>query len=302
MAEEGARAKTIASRILEELGLLNLYHCSRDVKLLIIQRFVRLFAYGGSTLILASYLSGLGISEAKIGLFMTLTLVGDVAISFVMTLFADALGRKAVLLLGAALMVVSGVAFGLSGNYWVLLAAAIIGIISPSGNEIGPFRALEESILAWLTPSASRSDLFAWYSLIGNAGMALGLMVCGWVVNSLLEIHHWDEIRAYRVVFFAYAVVGVVKFLLALCLSPKVEAEKKPKDEPERESENAPLLGNSNGDKKKEKKEPFWKMLPSLSKDSGVILVKLSLLFALDSFGSGLAPLYGKSSSNMTPG
>lgn len=118
-------------RILEELGLVSIYRSPFDTKLLCLQRFVRLFAYGGSTLILASYLSVLGVSDARIGLFMTLTLVGDVFISFCLTLFADALGRKAILALGAALMAGSGVVFGISGNYWVLLAAAIFGVISP---------------------------------------------------------------------------------------------------------------------------------------------------------------------------
>ena len=126
-----ATSKKIGLRILEELGLYSLYHSSRDIKLLVTQRFVRLFAYGGSTLILVSYLASLGVSETKIGLFMTLTLVGDVLISLLMTLFADALGRKAVLMLGAALMIASGVVFGLSSNYWVLLAASIFGVISP---------------------------------------------------------------------------------------------------------------------------------------------------------------------------
>ena len=118
-------------RVLEELGLVSIYKSPIDTKLLCIQRFVRLFAYGGSTLILASYLSDLGHPDHKIGLFMTLTLVGDVAISFVLTLVADALGRKAILALGAALMTASGIVFGLSGNYWSLLAAAIFGVISP---------------------------------------------------------------------------------------------------------------------------------------------------------------------------
>ena len=117
--------------ILRELGLVSLYNSPRDTKLLCSQRFVRLFAYGGSTLILASYLSALGISDDRIGLFMTLTLVGDVVISFFLTLFADRLGRKAVLLLGSALMCGSGVVFALSGNYWFLLLAAVVGVISP---------------------------------------------------------------------------------------------------------------------------------------------------------------------------
>lgn len=118
-------------RVLEELGCLSLYNSVLDTKLLIIQRFFRLFAYGGSTLILVSYLSALGISGSQVGLFMTLTLAGDVMISLVLTLFADALGRRAILALGATLMTGSGIVFALSGNYWVLLVAAILGVISP---------------------------------------------------------------------------------------------------------------------------------------------------------------------------
>ncbi len=119
------------TKALEELGLVSLWSSPSDTKLLCLQRFVRLFAYGASTLILVAYLSELHISKERIGLFMTLTLVGDTVISFVLTLFADALGRKAILALGAVLMAAAGVTFALSGSYWVLLAAAIVGVISP---------------------------------------------------------------------------------------------------------------------------------------------------------------------------
>jgi hypothetical protein len=119
------------TRVLEELGLVSMYKSPLDTKLLCFQRFVRLFAYGGSTLILVAYLAALGHSKSHIGLFMTLTLVGDTIISLFLTLIADGLGRKAILALGALLMTASGVIFGLTGNYWVLLAAAIFGVISP---------------------------------------------------------------------------------------------------------------------------------------------------------------------------
>lgn len=118
-------------KILSELGLVSLHHSRPDVKLLCLQRFVRLFAYGASTLVLVLYLQALGISKTRIGLFMTLTLVGDVCISFCLTLVADGLGRKAILALGALLMTGSGVVFAFCENYWVLLAAAIFGVISP---------------------------------------------------------------------------------------------------------------------------------------------------------------------------
>ncbi|GES60604.1 MFS transporter [Aspergillus terreus] len=274
-------------KILDELGLVSLWTSSRDVKLLCAQRLIRLFAYGGSTLILASYLSALGISDARIGLFMTLTLVGDVVISFFLTLFADAMGRKAVLALGSALMVASGVVFGLFANYWALLIAAVVGVISPSGNEIGPFRAVEESTLAHLTHHDLLSDIFAWYSLIGTAGTALGMMACGWAVNILQTSKGWDFVHACRVIFFAYAVIGAIKFLLSISLSSKVEAEEK-KPAPTQENERQPLLGEQNDTQQPQKKSLF----PFLEDKALVSLViRLFILLGLDSFASGLASL-----------
>ena len=126
-----SKIKSLLSKVAEELGLFSIAQSSRDTKLLCLQRFIRLLAYGGSTLILALFLSSVGTSDARIGLFMTLTLLGDVVISFILTLVADGLGRRRILMLGAALMSASGVVFALSGNYWVLVMASIFGVISP---------------------------------------------------------------------------------------------------------------------------------------------------------------------------
>ena len=120
-----------AGRVLEELGLVSLYNSTRDIKILCIQRFIRLFAYGASTLVLVAFLRELDVSTTRVGLFMTLTLAGDIVISFILALFADGIGRRAVLALGAILMTASGIVFATSSNYWILLAAAILGVISP---------------------------------------------------------------------------------------------------------------------------------------------------------------------------
>ena len=125
------RSESYASRVASELGVYSVLESSRDTKLLCLQRFTRLFAYGTTTLILALHLSGLGISEARIGLFMTLTLLGDVVVSLFLTLVADGLGRRKTLAAGAALMTASGVVFAIASNYWVLVAASILGVISP---------------------------------------------------------------------------------------------------------------------------------------------------------------------------
>ena len=126
-----AAVVSILQSLKSELGVDSVRNSSADTKILFLQRFLRFVAYGASTLILALYLKSLGFSEARIGLFMTVTLLGDALISLILTLFADGLGRRRVLVIGAALMSAGGVVFALNGNYWVLLAASIFGVISP---------------------------------------------------------------------------------------------------------------------------------------------------------------------------
>jgi MFS family permease len=116
--------------LLTEFGLTTLSQSPLDVHLIILSRFVRFFAFGGSTIVLALYLHALSIPDSRIGLFLSLALLGDLS-SFILTLFADRLGRRLVLAFGAALMVGSGLVFAFVGNVWVLMGAAILGVVSP---------------------------------------------------------------------------------------------------------------------------------------------------------------------------
>ena len=280
----------------DEVGLITLWRTSRDVHLILLARGVRIFAYAGSTLILASHLTQLGHTPTWIGLFMTFTLVGDMLISLSLTLVADSVGRRNVLGLGALLMAASGVVFALSENYWVLLLAAVLGVISPSGNEIGPFRAVEESTLAYLTTPEQRSDVFAWYSLFGFGGGAAGMVICGWAVEALM-LNGWSVTNSYRVAFWGYAFLGIVKFAFTCALSRRVEVQRKSEDSNETEpllsNGHVPSLENRPTEERKKKDQGLWRMLlPDVGKDSLNILAKLCVLFAMDSFASGLAPLY----------
>ena len=76
---------------------------SRDGWLLFVTRFARLFAYGSLSVILVFYLVGLGLSEAQVGLVLTLTLVGDVIVSLYLTTRADHIGRRRMLIVGSIL-------------------------------------------------------------------------------------------------------------------------------------------------------------------------------------------------------
>jgi len=118
-------------RFWSSIGLDAILSSGRDVKVLLLLRMVRLFAFGGTTFILALYLSALGFSDSETGLFMTLTLVGDLIISMVLTYIGDRMGVRVTIVFGSILMMASGVAFAFLDNYWLLLLASIVGVINP---------------------------------------------------------------------------------------------------------------------------------------------------------------------------
>src|SRR5512135_1914567 len=118
---------------------LTFHRLDADGYLLFSTRIVRLFAYGFVSVVLALYLAQAGLSEPQIGLLLTLTLVGDTLISLWITTRADRIGRRRMLLAGGGLMLFAGLLFAVTRNFVLLLVAATIGVISPSGNEVGPF-------------------------------------------------------------------------------------------------------------------------------------------------------------------
>ena len=238
---------------------------SRDGRLLFATRAARLFGYGFLSVILVLYLTALGISEAQVGLLLTLTLVGDTAISLWLTTNADRIGRRRMLLAGAVLMILAGVLFSITRNYFLLVLAATIGVISPSGNEVGPFLSIEQAALAQLVPDQRRTGAFAWYNLYGSFATAIGALVGGGLAQALMN-GGLRPVAAYRDVVIGYAVVGVFLLILFLNLSPAVEV--KPALEPFQDDEAAarPFLG--------------------LTRSRRVVF-KLAGLFALDAFAGG---------------
>lgn len=231
-----------------------------DVRLLFATRIVRMFSYGLLAVILALYLSEAGLSDSEIGLLLTLTLLGDTLISLWITTRADRIGRKRMLLIGAILMIFAGILFAVTRNFTLLLFAATIGVISPSGNEVGPFLAIEQSALAQTVPGARRTQVFAWYQLAGSLATALGSLVGGGLAQ-ILQLGGSTPLSSYRVVILIYALLGLILVLMFNFVSPLVEV---PFSENEKEKVN--LLG-----------------LGSSSKT----ILRLAALFSVDAFAGG---------------
>jgi len=219
-----------------------------DGRLLFTARFVRLFAYGALSVVLVLYLVGLGLSESATGLLLTMTLLGDTLVSLYLTTRADRFGRRRMLVAGALLMASAGVAFAFTHQFWLLVVAGTIGVISPSGNEVGPFLAIEQVALAQAAEGHDRTALFAWYNLAGSFATALGSLAGGWV----------SAAAGYRAPIVGYAMCGLALAAIFAFLSPRVESTV-------RRAEARPTSLSSRG-----------------------IVARLSALFALDSFAGGL--------------
>jgi MFS family permease len=230
---------------------------------------VRLFAYGLASVVLALHLGAAGFDEARVGVLFTLTLLGDAAVSLVVTTRADRAGRRRMLAVGAALVVLAGVAFAATTSYVLLAIAATLGVLSPSGNEVGPFLPIEQAALAQELPAARRTSALAWYQLTGSLATAAGALAGGGLAEGLQRAG-WAPLASTRAVFVAYAAAGVVLAAIVSRLSPAVEV--------------APHPARPGA--------PGWadearRGALGLHRSRGVV-ARLAALFAVDAFAGGL--------------
>src|ERR1700682_1129583 len=195
---------------------------SRDGWLLFVTRFARLFAYGSLSVILVFYLIGLGLTEVQSGLVLTLTLAGDVVVSLFLTTRADRIGRRRMLIIGAVLMAAAGLAFASTHNLFFLIIAGTIGVISPSGNEVGPFLSIEQAALSHIVPASARTEVFAWYTMAGSLATALGALFGGFITQALRHAS-MTPVASYRAVVLVYAALGILLAFIFTRLSTLVE-------------------------------------------------------------------------------
>lgn len=243
---------------------------------------------------------------------MTLTLLGDVMLSLLLTLVADKLGRRRILFGGSVMMAGSGVVFALSENFWILLIAAVFGIISVTGADCGPFRAVEESILSGLTDERTRSDVLSWYVTATTMAGAVGSEVAGRTVQALSK-RSGNVTQAYHALFWGYAAFGAIGSILCLGLSDRCEVAGEKRAEMQERGRN----GGGNGEEGEvlleamtpsttdgfdhddrtpshadirvnpQKKQSYFSQI---SKPTRFIMYKLWMLLAIDSLADGMTP------------
>jgi MFS family permease len=228
-----------------------------DLIVLFVSRAVRLLGFGALPVVLTSYLKTRGLPEIQIGLLLSLALMGDAVLSLLISSIADTVGRKKLLMYSTALIAVAGIGFAVSREALWLILFAIIGTISPNGNEVGPFQALEQACVSQVIPAHRRARVFGWYAMTGSLGAALGAVLAGLAVETQRR-NGVSELMAEQSIFLGYAIISVMLFFVFSRLSKRIET---------------PFFSSS---------------VEKLSADSRRTILHLSSLFAVDSLGSAL--------------
>ncbi len=238
---------------------MSLQWISYDGKLLLGARIVRTFSYGFLSVILAIYLKLMGFNDILIGIVLTATLVNSVFFNLLSNAYADKIGRRKILVIYAALMIISSVIFFVTDNYVALVIAALVGTINVTGSEVGAFLSLEQALLPQtVNDIKKRNSIFAIYNAVGTFAMSGGVLLSG--LPSVLQNYGFDKVGAIKSLFLVYAACAIVVLVIYLMLSKNIEAKENGKSS---------------------------LSIKNISPKSKSIIMKMSSLFAVDSFGGG---------------
>ncbi len=203
---------------------------------------------------LAGYLTDLGFTPLRVGATITATLVGSALLTLVIGLWGHRLRRKGVLLAAAALMAATGIGFAGLTTFWPLLVVALVGTLNPSSGDVSVFLPVEQAALAESETASRLTRTFARYNLSGTLMGALGALASG-VPEALARGFHVNVHDAERLGFVVYVLVAALVAVIYRRLSPAIEHRGPP---------SAPLAR------------------------SRAVVLELTALFAIDSFGGGL--------------
>ncbi len=225
-----------------------------DARRLVAARTIRGFSDGLVSVTLASYLDGLGFSGFEIGAIITATMLGSAAVTLWIGLRGGATNPRTILLLGTALMALTGLGFAGFTAFWPLMIVGFAGTMNPSAGDVSLFLPIEQSLLTERVSAKERTALFARYTLGGALAGAFGALAAALPgpIAHLTDVPLGD---VQRLVFVLYALTSVAALLLYFPLRTTRRAVDAPSG-----------LGESRG-----------------------IVLRLSALFSLDSLGGGFA-------------
>jgi MFS family permease len=182
-------------------------------RLIFVGRALRSFAFGWLSVILALYLDQRGFGAAAIGAVFTATMVEDAVLTMLLSTVAARVGPARVMAATAPLIALGGLLLALPESRGLVLLGAVLGTLSPNGQEAGPFAPMEQALLPGTVRSGTAVRVFGWYNvcafLPAAAGAGAAGATLGWALRAGV-----DEAQAQRAMLLFYASVGVLLTLL----------------------------------------------------------------------------------------
>ena len=194
------------------------------IALLYAARALRGFGDGFAVIILPAYMTALGFDAAAVGIVATASLLGTALLTLVVGWIAPRFDLRALLLFGAALMTVTGLAYPAVEHLTLIAMVAFIGTVNPSAGDLGVAVPLEHAVLARAASDERRTQVFARYSLIGALCAAVGSLAAS--LPDFLVASGSTQLGAFRLMFYAYAALGIICALLYR-RAPHARAEEK---------------------------------------------------------------------------
>jgi len=228
---------------------------TRDGKLLLFARPLQSFSASFVAIFIAVYLSFLGLPLWQIGLVITGGLLASTLFNMVAGFLADRVGRRRMLVSFGLIPVFAGAAFAMMTNLYLLIPIAVISTLGSRGG-FGPAKMLEGVILAQACRDEKRTRLYAIRSTLNSVAISAGSLFAGAIV--LLQNRFSLSVgTSYMWMFGIYALLNLLTVALYSMLSDAAEVE-----------------------------NPAEEALP-LSPETRRYVLRLSLLFSVDSLGGG---------------
>ena len=216
-------------------------------------RAIRGAVDGFASLVLVVYLADLGFSQLEIGALVTAMLLGSAVLTLAVGLAGGRVRERAVLFAACALMLGTGLGWATFSTFWPLFVVAFVGTLNPSDADVSVFLPTEQSLLAGAVAGGERVALFARYNLAGALAGALGSLAAG-VPEFAASALGSPRGAAFRAAFAVYGVAALAIAGLYRGLPERSAAH---------EVAAVPLAR------------------------SRAVVLRLTALFALDSFGGG---------------
>jgi len=193
-------------------------------RLIFLGRALRSFSFGWLSVILALYLHERGFSAGEIGAVFTATMVEDALLTMCLSTLAARVGPARVMAATAPLIVLGGLLLAVAESRWLVLVGAVLGTLSPNGQEAGPFAPMEQALLPGTLRSGPVVRAFGWYNVFAFLSAAAGAGAAGGALAAALGSGS-DPLRAQRGLLLAYAAAGMALTVVYAVLAARLRGD-----------------------------------------------------------------------------